>query len=154
MICDARLAGLAMKQDGVFTRHQLLTLGFTNATINARLCRGVWRLLHPDVYVAASTPLTGRLRSRAALLWLGPPAVLSHLSAAAEWHLDLPPSPWVWATIPAPMRVPTRAGLVVTRSRHVRGRRCWQSGLPVSPPDRTIVDLAHVLRARADRALD
>lgn len=151
---DETLALWAGRQDGVFTRDDLRRLGWPDATVDGRLRSGIWRPLHPEVFIAATTPAEPRVRARAALLWAGPSAYLSHLSAAALWRLDAPMSSRVWITVPAPLRLPRRPGIEVCRSRHADGVRRNVDGLPVGAAWRTICDVAQVLkRAQLDTAL-
>jgi len=93
-------------------------------------------------------PSTGELLTRAAVLWLPPYGALSHASAARCWGIHVPNDAGVWVTVPweAPQR--SRSGVTVVRTRHLPAR--WRTGreLRWTPADRTIVDLAQVLRAR------
>ncbi|MDO5495572.1 MAG: hypothetical protein Q4G64_07665 [bacterium] len=82
-----RIAALASRNDGLITLSQLAKLGFTRRLASGRLARGVWRRILPGVYQTSLTPVTWHQRARAALMWGGPRAVLSHESAA--WLLGL-----------------------------------------------------------------
>ncbi|CAN5555926.1 hypothetical protein BH10ACT11_BH10ACT11_16620 [soil metagenome] len=68
-------------------REQLLDLGMSRAGIDRRITRGLLHRRHRGVYVYGREDLSPRGRHRAALMALGPRAVLSHRSAAV--HCDL-----------------------------------------------------------------
>ncbi|MDP9404823.1 MAG: type IV toxin-antitoxin system AbiEi family antitoxin domain-containing protein [Actinomycetota bacterium] len=63
---DQRIAELASRQYGLFSRPQILQLGVTERIIHRRLQSGRWRQLAPGVYSLPGFPATWR-RS----LWLG-----------------------------------------------------------------------------------
>lgn len=102
-----------------------------------------WRRLFPDVYADRSLQVTHSLRARAAATFAVPGAVVTGLSAAVLWGVDLvEPDDDVELTLPPgshPRRVP---GLRVRRAlldpALVR-RRC---GVRVSNPETTAVRVA------------
>ncbi len=146
---ERRFARLAMRQHGVVTLDQLRRLGLTADAVRQRARAGRLVRLHRGVYAVAGAPLTPRGRWLAAVLAVGPGAVLSHASAAALWDIR-----------------PTAAGLVdvytTDRSRRSRpGIRVHRprrlddadiatvEGIPVTTVARTIVDLSTRLTAPA-----
>lgn len=76
---------LAERQHGLVERKQVLQCGLTRAQINRRLKKRVWVHVHPGVYRMSGAPEGWLQQVRAALLWAGPPAIVSHQTAAALW---------------------------------------------------------------------
>lgn len=138
---DARLALVASRQAGMFARRQALECGFPSATINRRLARGEWAVVHPGVYRAAIAPMDGLAELWAALLAAGPAAIVSHESAALRYGAEgLPAHP---VTLTAPHGTHHRiAGAFVHQIDDVSVRhRTDLGGLPITSPARVVVDL-------------
>lgn len=93
------LATAAAEQGGVFARAQATSAGYSPRRIKRRLESGEWITIHPQVYAAGSTDLSGHGLLWAAFLAAGPGAVVSH-PAAARLHgiWDAPSPPWI--TVP------------------------------------------------------
>ena len=142
------LAERARRSCGVFTLDDALACGLTGHDVRRMLDQGWWRVLHPRVYAAQSTPLTAAVREAAGLAHVGRQACLSHFSAAQRQRLDVadPVPGRVCLTVPAAVTAPTRPGLDVVRTRRPP-RVEVLGGLPCTVVPRTIVDLA----ARLDR---
>ena len=118
-----------------------------------------WRLRHPDVvrlsrdtYLPRDDAADLRTRLPAVLLTAPPDAVVSHLTAAALWQVEVPLVP---TGQPVDLTVPTGSRARNRRDRRLhRGllpredvtRRWW---VPVTTPGRTWRDLAVVLRPPA-----
>jgi very-short-patch-repair endonuclease len=118
-------------------------MGPTSRTIESRIARGVLHLIHRGVYLLGHRAATWRALELAAVLACGAGAVLSHLSAARFWKL---------------LSYPAEPGsfdiTVAGRSRRQREsirlhtdaleRRDWmvRDGIPVTNPQRTLLDLA------------
>ncbi len=151
---EARIAGIAAAQHGVFSRAQALASGFTVRMIDKRVMQGRWICADFGVYRPVTTTPTWHLAVMAACLT--GPAVASHRAAARLWRLpgfadDLPE---------------------VTAFRHRRRRpdsvvwhESWflnEAGdttvleqIPVTSATRTIVDLSAVASTQAiEIALD
>ncbi len=142
---DARIAATAAAQQGVFTRAQARAAGFTAGQIERRLRARVWCRVFPRTYRYAATPESSLLRHRAAALWCGPPSALSHLSAAAIWHMHDDPVPTPELVVPR-ARAPRADGVVVHRVARLDDDDLTSvRGLTVTHPVRTILDLAGVL---------
>jgi hypothetical protein len=139
----------AGKQDGLVTRAQLGTLGFQARAILRAVnsCRLV-RVFH-DVFRLAGTEASPRQLHRAVLLWAGPGAALSHLSAAWLWGLDGHDVP------PAQVSVSILRSRVLVVPPEVRLYRVEhlapgadygaRQGLSCTGLARTVFDLARVL---------
>jgi very-short-patch-repair endonuclease len=143
-IIDARAA----RQHGVVARAQLLAAGVPGHAIDHRLRKGRLRPIHRGVYGL------GRLRGphaseMAAVLAAGDGALLSHQSAAALWS-HLPPRPAgsrVEVSTPGRHSV-SRRGLKTHRIKPVQPDEATSlSGIPITTPARTLLDIAAVLSA-------
>lgn len=114
--------------------------------MDARLASGAWRVLHPGVYCAASTPAGASLRGVAARLYYGEGAHFSHYTAARLHGIDTrPPIPLVWLTVPVHISKRRRPGVDRTRSTQVGAHAESVRGQPALTVARTMVDLAAVL---------
>src|SRR6185312_11572341 len=82
---DSAIAKIASRQHGVVTAAQLRHLGFARSTIAERVRAGRLHRLHQGVYAIGHESLGEKRRWMAAVLAVGPGAVLSHASAAALW---------------------------------------------------------------------
>jgi hypothetical protein len=138
---DARLALLAGRQAGAFSFLQAVGVGFPRPTISRRLATGVWERLHPGVLTVAGLPRSSALERWAAVLAVGPDAVLSHETAAlihgAERLGETP------ITLTNPHGAHHRLdGVTVHQIDDLRAhhRTTWQ-GLPVSTAARAVVEL-------------
>src|SRR5262245_24948463 len=80
----ARFQNLADQQDGLFTRAQARSCGFSAYQIRRRLTDGTWKVVLGPVLAPAGVRITPRLRDVAAQLAL-PGAVLAGPSAA-RWY--------------------------------------------------------------------
>lgn len=136
---------LARRQHGVVARAQLRELGLSDAAIEHRLAIGRLHLVRRGVY-AVGRPGLGQIgRWMAAVLCCGPGAMLSHKSAAAAWKIR---REWRGAiTVSVPDGYSSRTpGLRVHRRKNIPTSRIAQvSGVPVTDPVMTLVDLAATL---------
>jgi very-short-patch-repair endonuclease len=145
----------AARQHGAVSRRQLLAAGVPRHVIDRRVRSGHLRPLHRGVYRVG--PVAGpHAREMAAVLACGPGALVSHRSAASLWGL-LPPGgddAAVDLTVACSSRR-ERPGLRVHRTRWLPARDATERhGVPVTTPERTLFDLAHILRPRElERAL-
>jgi very-short-patch-repair endonuclease len=154
---ERALARLAASQHGLVIRSQATELGLTDAAIKWRCADGVWRALHPGVYVVGGAPDTWHQRMLGACMAAGGLAVASHRSAARIWGL-LGEDDLVELSVLRP-KGPRPAGALWHRSRDlVRAHTTVREGLPATNPMRTLVDLGAVvppwiLEDALDRAL-
>lgn len=140
----------ARKRHGVFTWDDALAAGLSADDARRMISSGWWRLLHPSVYAAASTPETKAVKEAAALAYLGTSAVLSHFSAAAHLRLEAPDfSGRVWATVPHGVVPAPRPGIRVMRSRRMVDISRVIDGMVVTHAARTVVDLSRHLEQQA-----
>ena len=144
---DRAIAELAEAQRGVVTRRQVLELGIEAGAIKHRVRTGRLHPLHRGVYLVGHAVPPEGAREIAAVLASGPRAVLSHRSAARVWKL-LP-----YPATPTPVEITlvrahaaTRAGIRIHRVRMLARRDVRiLSGLPITTPARTLLDLAAVV---------
>jgi len=139
----ARVAG---RQHGMVARWQLVAAGFDGDAIAYRVRAGRLHPRHRGVYAVGHVPVSPLATAMAAVLACGENAVLSHRSAAALWRI-LPR----W---PHPVEITARAGRTL-RGIHVHRSRTLtpqdvthDHGIPVTTPNRTLLDLADTLPDR------
>lgn len=150
---DSLIVAVASRQHSVVGHGQLTDLGIGEGAIKHRLRCGRLYLVHRGVYAVGGRRLTRDGRWWAALIALGPGAVLSHRAAAALWGLRR--SEGVDVTVPGDRRAPS--GVVVHRSVLPPDEVAERAGFPVTTVARTIVDLAairplHEVRKAVDEA--
>lgn len=145
---------MAGSQHGVITHRQLAVLGLSAVAISRRARRGALHRLHRGVYAVGHPLLTQRGRWQAAVLACGHDAALACRSAGAMWRLLEPTSfSHIEVVVPHGRRahdgVRTHVAILPADERTVR------DGIPVTTPERTLLDLAAVLgRHRLQRAAD
>ena len=127
------------------TRRQLVDGGLSNQQLQRRVATGTLTRVLPRVYRHASTPESWRQRLWAAYLWAGEGAAVSHQAAGALWELD--------GCAPGAVTLITDRAVKTTietiqiyrvaeiPSHHLTRR----SGLRLTTPTRTIIDLAGVV---------
>ncbi|WP_037042283.1 hypothetical protein [Pseudonocardia halophobica] len=128
-------------QHGLVTAGQLLRdFGLTQKHLLNQLDAGRWQRVLPRVYATFTGPLPEEARLRAALLYGGASAVLSHRTAAERWGL-MPPQP-------GPVHITVRYGCsAVSQRPHVvvhRSRAHAHIVVGTDPP----------VTGRADAAID
>jgi hypothetical protein len=156
-----RVLALARRQAGNLSRRQLLTIGVSSSAIGRACARGELAIIHCGVYRVGGAPDSTDAALWAAVMWAGPGAALSHVTAAWWfWKLDgvgrKPPHdvelsvPWSWK-LEAPRGVRLHR---VTRLLPGRDFGILR-GLPCTSLERTLIDLSSVLEpAELDQALD
>jgi hypothetical protein len=136
-----RVAATAATQHGAVTRAQILAAGATARRLRTLQQQGVVSRAARGIYVLAGAPPTWEQDVIVAALASSPSAVASHRTAAALWHLDRFRRRHVEVSTegPAPRR-PT--GAVVHESTLLPARdRTAVSGIPVTSPTRTLIDM-------------
>ena len=124
--------------DGVVARRQAAELGISVEAMRHRVRSAEWQRLQRGVYATFSGGSPRETQLWAALLRVGPNAVLSHQTAAELYGMLKQPSPVIHLTVPAashPARYGKIPGLVVHRSRIIEATRH-----PVLQPPRTRVE--------------
>ncbi len=139
---DERVARLAGRQHGAFTRAQALGEGATDRIVGGRLAAGTWLVLEPGTYALAAAPATWHRALMAATLAAGPRAVLSHRAAAALHVLVGFGQGRAEVTIDGSRDGTTKLARVHCSGVLSASDRGRQQGIPVTRPARTIVDIA------------
>lgn len=136
-----RVWRFARAQHGVVALFQLLELGYTMSGIKHRVVTGRLHPVRRGVYAVGRPQIPREGEWMAAVLSCGPVAVLSHVSAAALWGIRQERDRVIHVSV-------SRAGVrcqgdIVTHRRSTLeedATRC--SGIPVTTPIRTLLDLA------------
>lgn len=140
---DAALLRLARRQDGNLTHAQMIDLGFSRSWVHRRRRDGFLEPVHRDVDRLTSSPASDRQVAHAAVLAVGPEALVCGLTAAALWGLAD-----VRLTSPIAVASPRRCRrrLEGVRVRFVRSfdrrDRTTLGGLPITAVPRTVLDCA------------
>lgn len=142
---DLAVARIADRQHGVVSRRQLLAAGATAKAIEVRVRSGRLLRLRRGVYAVGHRRLQRQGWWHAAVLAVGPEAVLSHRDAAALHGIRAPTDrPRVDVTTPDRDRR-DQPGVAVHRSLVDRADRAVVDLIPTTTVGRTLVDLAGVL---------
>jgi very-short-patch-repair endonuclease len=150
---DALIGALAETQHGVVSASQLRHLGVGREAVKHRVRCGRLRVVHRGVYRIGRPSLRGMWL--ASVMASGQGAVLSHESAAGLWGLRPARPGRTTVTVPA-NGGRGRAGIRLHRTRNLDPDEVTRHhGIPVTTPERTIVDLAaHLSRRELERAID
>jgi very-short-patch-repair endonuclease len=137
----------ASQQIGLVTYDQLRELGWTERQIERATAKGmIFRIRH-RVYRLAGAPVVWEQAVLAAILGACCRAVISHATAAAVWQLLY--SDRHTAGIHITAERPVRLKGVTTHHGRISDEECTRHrGIPVTTPERTIMDLAGVLTER------
>lgn len=139
---DRDITTLARGQHGVISARQLRATGVSRTAVKRRIADGRLQSVHHGVY--AIGPLTQRARWMAAVLALGPHAVLSHRDAAALRGLRAANRSAIDVTVAR--RARARPGITVHETGNLHPRdRTRIDGIPVTSVPRTLLDLAAIL---------
>lgn len=146
---DVHVVNLARAQFNRVSRTQLLELGLSDSAIRHRLAIG--RLVAVEQAVFALPPVLdhddlGR--------WMGATltsagSALSHVSAAAAWGVWASPRAFEIVTRPGSGGPKRHGGVLVFRSTTLAGDRTAFRGIPITTPERTVLDLAATISSPA-----
>ena len=142
-----RIAELAEGQHGFVAARQLLALGVRWGAIEYWVRTGRLHVWYRGVYAVGHRAVKREGRWMAAVLAVGPGAVLSHRSAAMLWGIR--PSARSAIDVTVDRKVRSREGIEVHRARLAPDEVTVRDGIPVTTAARTLVDLAAVLRPDA-----
>ena len=148
VMTDVRLIELAARQHGCVARRQLNALGYDDEAIAHRVSERRLVRMHEGVYAVA--PLLGEERARRMAATLTTPeSALSHAAAAAAWGFrSFKPQVQI-ITRPGDGGPELWDGVLVCRSRTLVGNTTTHEGIPITTPERTLIDLAPHLDAKA-----
>ena len=128
-MATGQAAETAAEQFGAISRRQLLAQGITSAQVRSWIRRGLLHCRHPGVYAWGRDELSAQGELAAALLYAGPGARLTSLTAL--WWQELlgrRPAP---LHVDAPGRVRSIPAIVIRHPRHIP--RIAHRGIPVAP---------------------
>jgi very-short-patch-repair endonuclease len=146
---DRAIAAVAAGQHGLIRVEQLHALGLSSGAIEHRVRAGRLHPIHRGVYAVGHSHLTSEGRWLAAVYAAWPDAVLSHRSAAGLWHVEIPAFELAEITTSTGRR-PGR-GILAHEGRLSPAETTHRSGIPVTAPLRTVIDLAAVAGRRDAR---
>lgn len=145
---DRRLADVARRQRMLITIDDVLTAGGRHDHVQARMRAGRWVRVEDGVYLVAGAPFDWLVRMLAAVLAAGTGAVVSHLAAARLYGFPGFERAGLELTIPRGRRF-RRPGVRSHESTDLdRCRVVERDGIPVTDPDRTILDLGRYIGVR------
>jgi hypothetical protein len=143
---ELRIANLAERQHGVFSRAQALVAGFTPDQIDSRVRRGLWTMAHRGIYRLPGAPLTFQGRALAAVFAGGRAVVVSHTAAAVLFEVEGISCDSIHISVPRSVRARI-PGVVVHQSTNLRRNDVTRIGvIPVTSPERTLLDIAGMVR--------
>lgn len=142
---DAAAHHLASTQHGVLTRTQLLDLGVPPHQLDRRVAAGLLRRVQPAVFVVAGAPDTWEQRLLAACWSASPGAVASHRSAARLLKLRNVTTSQIHVLMGGTRRARLLQGTVHRTRVLGPADTVVRQGIPVTRPERTIVDCAAVV---------
>jgi predicted transcriptional regulator of viral defense system len=145
---DRAIGSLADRQHGVVARRQLTKMGVTETVMRERIRRGLLVPLHRGVYAVGQRRLRREGFWMAAVLAVGPDAVLSHRNAAALHELRQANQERVdVATTRRGRR--SQPGIAVHQTRVLHPLEVTVvHGVPTTTVARTLVDLAAIVPQR------
>lgn len=137
------LAAFARRQRGLITYSQLRAAGFSSPAVSRAVRSGRLHRLHRGVYAVGHRGLAPLARELAALLAVGPGAVLGRHSAVALWDMAPALPGAVDVCVRGPGR-PNREGLRIhSTSRLDADDVATKHGVLVTRPARTLIDVAN-----------
>jgi predicted transcriptional regulator of viral defense system len=141
---DRALALLAGRQHGVVSIRQLeQRLEFSHQAVERAVAAGRLHRIHRGVYAVGHTDLSPHGECLAAVLTVGPKALLSYYSAGWLWGIWRGSPKPVHLTAFVPRHHPAPKGITRHRARNlVDADRALVEGIPVTSVARTLLDLA------------
>jgi predicted transcriptional regulator of viral defense system len=143
---DVRLVELAARQHRCVATRQLHALGYGDNAIAHRVAGGRLVQVFDGVYVVAPISDDRRTRRMAATLTT-PDSVLSHASAAAAYGFRPFKAQFEVITRPGSGGPRRQGEILVCRTTHVEATT--HQGIPITTPERTLIDLAPHLDDKA-----
>lgn len=140
---DRVIARAAARQHGVFTRAFALEAGLSSTLIERRLRDGRYWFLWPGVYTFPEVPDTWEKVAMAAVLYADPVAALSGRAAARKLGIPGFDNTKIEVSTTRQLRadgISMRCRVPLSESEILR-----RDGIPVTIPERTILDLSKAL---------
>jgi very-short-patch-repair endonuclease len=138
---------IAARQFGLITTDQLGHVGLSRRQIEWRAAKGSLIHVRHLVYRVAGAPVVWEQAVLAAALGARSPAVVSHTTAAAVWQLRHSDRHKAGIHVTAPRPVAMK-GVTGHQGRITPEECTHHRGIPVTTPERTIMDLAGTLSMR------
>lgn len=138
---------MAAQLHGLVRRSDLVSLGATETEIQRRLGAGRLELVQRGVYYLDCVPATWKSQVLAAVMAAGPDALASHRTAGLLWGFDAVYGRIIELTVPF-NEEPEPEGAVVHRTRRPNAVEVL-NGIPITSPEKTILDLASILGDKA-----
>ncbi|MDQ1441734.1 MAG: hypothetical protein QOG97_1962 [Acidimicrobiaceae bacterium] len=142
-----KLDRAACPQLGLITTGQMRQIGLSQRQIEWRAANGSIIPIRHLVYRMAGSPVNWERVVLAAILGARATAVASHTTAAAIWQLRHSDRDTAGLHVTADRRVQMK-GVTCHLGRITPQERTEHRGIPVTTPERTIMDLAGTLTAR------
>ena len=140
MLRHDQLNAIAARQHSLVTAAQVISCGCSEAALYRMAKAAKLERVRHGVYRLCGAPVTWRSTALAAVLTAGEGAVLSYRSAAALWGLiDHHGLTGIEITHARPCR---QAGITTHRHRLDRRDRTVHDHIPVTSPERTLIDLS------------
>jgi very-short-patch-repair endonuclease len=133
-----RVAQVAARQFGRVSRLQLAAMGISSATVTGWLKSGYLYRVLPGVYAVGHRAKSVESDLMSAVLYAGPHAMLSHITAA--WWVDLERSKPYMIHVSTPRKCRSVRGIKVHGRRPLT--RAIHNGLPVTEFTQTMLDYA------------
>jgi hypothetical protein len=130
----------------LITNDQLHELGLETPQVRWRVGRGDLIAIRPRVFRLAGTPISWEQAVLAAALSAGRGAVISHTTAAAVWNLRFSDRQTAGMHLTADRQI-RMTGVTGHRIRLSSDERTFTGAIPVTTPERTVIDLAGGLSA-------
>ena len=134
---------LLAKQDGLVTREQ--ALGYVSEGQLAHRLGRTWAVVLPGIYAVQTGPLTLQQRLRAGLLFGGPKAQITDVTALTRYRARyLPDDERVHVLTPASVQRQSRDFVVVKRSFYLPEQPTFAlpGNIPLTPINRALADFA------------
>jgi hypothetical protein len=152
---DRAIAAIAARQGGTISHAQLVHLGLTRREIDHRVRIGRLHRIHRGVYAVGHTLLGPEGRWWAAILALGDESFVSHHSAGHAYGMRQTASGLVHVTVRGRGGRERRSGIKVHRPLELPTDEVTSlRGLPITTPERTLLDLASAKVSNLDIVLD
>lgn len=152
---DQKIAAIAARQLGVFSRRQAEIAGASKSMIEHRLKARRWKLVRRGVFLLNGSPRSFDQDALSACLAAGEGAVASHDTAARIWgFIESYPSQ-IEISVPAPRRRRAK-GFVVHHVLLSKKDVTHRGVIPITTPFRTLLDLAGTAKKAVtfERAFD
>lgn len=138
---DADILNFSLTNGGAVDLADCEAAGISTEKLRWLIASGRWQLVFPRTLATFSGPVPYETRLRAALLYAGEGATLSHETAAAEHGFHARRPERIHVTVPYARDVVGQPGLVIHRSRTIKPSDVLATTPRRTSVERTVVDL-------------